>query len=117
MDDYSKLGCGCWIVILIVGFFVYFIGSSQKEESTNSTTSDTPIVTPYTQPSNNPPTYTAPIQQSEPIVTSGRAESPDDAYDNGYDDGYEQGLEDGKNGYNHGANYDDLTIALYRYQA
>lgn len=33
MDDYSKLGCGCWIVILIVGFFVYFIGSSQKEES------------------------------------------------------------------------------------
>lgn len=54
MDDYSKLGCGCWIVILIVGFFVYFIGSSQKEESTNSTTSDTPIVTPYTQPSNNP---------------------------------------------------------------
>lgn len=48
MDDYSKLGCGCWIVILIVGFFVYFIGSSQKEESTNSTTSDTPIVTPYT---------------------------------------------------------------------
>lgn len=85
----------------------WYGNSKRKKRFTNSTTSDTPIVTPYTQPSNNPPTYTAPIQQSEPIVTSGRAESPDDAYDNGYDDGYEQGLEDGKNGYNHGANYDD----------
>lgn len=107
MDDSNKLGYGCWIVILIVGLFVYLIGSSQKDEYTGSTTSNPPIVPPYTQPSNTPPAYTAPIQKVEPIVISGRAESPDDAYDNGYEEGYEQGLEDGKNGYKHGANYDN----------
>lgn len=99
-----------WIIYfspLVVGLLMIITGNgSANKDSTIPTTKTNTI---YTPPSNSTSTYSAAIQQTEPVRYSNGAKTPEDAYNEGYDDGYEQGKEDGRNGYSHGANYDDSS--------
>ena len=99
-----------WIIYfspLVIGLVM--IATGHGSNSSDSITPNTPDNVPYTSPSNDVPTYSAPVQQTEPVRYSNGAKTPDDAYNEGYSDGYEQGNEDGRNGYSHGANYDNSS--------
>lgn len=84
-----------WIIYfspLVVGLLMIITGNGSANK--DSTTPTTKINTIYTPPSNSTPTYSVPIQQTEPVRCSNGAKPPEDAYNEGYDDGYEQGKEE-----------------------
>lgn len=108
----DKDGCGCYLILVGIVAVAWIATTIFKNSSggSSNTPPATKTSTPYTPPpSSYTPTYTVPVQQTEPVRYSRRAKTPDDAYNEGYDDGYEQGREDGRNGYSHGANYDDSS--------
>ena len=105
-------GCGCYLILIGIAVVAWIAMTISKHSSSSSSNTPpaTQTTTPYTPPpSNYTPSYSEPMQQTEPVGYSSDAKTPDDAYNEGYDDGYEQGKEDGRNGYGHGANYDDSS--------